>query len=465
MRIKKAILKDRRMVKKNDKTTLEITDVTNEGMGVGRVDGLTVFVPFTAKGDVVEVLIVKVKSSYAYGKCLSIITPSEHRREPECSAYKKCGGCQLMHIKYPAQSELKRKFVYDALVRIGNQDPRTEVLFIPAPSDIGYRNKMVYPVGSDKTGSQVCGFYALRSHNIIPLNGCMLGMGEDENIINAVLKYMEEYHVKPYDEETHKGCVRRIFIRRGRFSGETMVVISSKSSSLPFEKELADKLVSADRTVASVILNTNPNRTNLVLGEENRTIYGKSVISDTLCGCVYEISPNSFFQVNPVQTENLYNKAIEYADIRENDTVMDIYCGIGTISLTAAKKAKKVIGVEIVERAIEDAKKNAIVNGVTNAEFYAGSAEEVVPKLIKSGEKPDVVIIDPPRKGSDEITLSTIISANPKRIVYVSCNPATLARDIKFMNEGGYKLEKVTAVDMFPNTCHVEAVALLQKVN
>ena len=276
---------------------------------------------------------------------------------------------------------------------------------------------------------------------------------------------MNENRVKPYDEEAHKGAVRRIFIRRGRFSGETMVVVSSKNSSLPNEKALADKIIQADGSVVSIILNINPDRTNLVLGPNNRTVFGKSFISDTLCGCEYEISPNSFFQVNPEQTENLYNKAIEYADIIDTDTVMDIYCGIGTISLTAAKKAKKVIGVEIVDRAIADAKKNAKANGITNAEFYAGSAEKIVPQLIQGGEKPDIVIIDPPRKGSDEITLNTIISANPKRIVYVSCNPATLARDIKILNQGGYKLEKVTAVDMFPNTVHVEAVALLQYAN
>lgn len=451
------------MIKKNDKKILEITDVTNEGMGVGRADGLTVFVPFTAVGDVIEALIVKVKSSYAYGKCINVITPSPLRREPECEAYKKCGGCQLMHINYEAQSELKRKYVYDALVRLGNQSEGLDVSFISAPSYKDYRNKMVYPVGSDSFGATVCGFYAPRSHNIIPLEACMLGMGDDEKIISAVLNYMKEYNVKPYDEEAHSGTVRRIFIRRGRFSGETMVVISSKQSTLPEEQKLAEKLISADKSVVSVIINVNPYRTNLVLGDENRTIYGKPFISDTLCGCKYEISPNSFFQVNPVQTEKLYNKAIEYADISSSDTVMDIYCGIGTISLTAAKKAKKVIGVEIVDRAISDAKKNAKANNITNAEFYAGSAEKIVPQLIQGGEKPDIVIIDPPRKGSDEITLNTIIQSNPKRIVYVSCNPATLARDIKILNKGGYKLEKVTAVDMFPNTVHVESVALLSR--
>ena len=449
------------IMKKNDTYFLDITDITNEGMGVGHVDGMAVFVPFTLPGDRAEVLIVKVKSSYAYGKCINIIESSENRTEPVCDAFKKCGGCQLMHMSYDAQVSAKKKFIYDALTRLGGQDKNLEIDMIGASDITGYRNKMVYPIGEDKAGNIVCGFYAQRSHNIIPLNSCALGMGDDSVIINAVLKFMKKYNIKPYNEEKHKGSIRRIFIRRGRYSGETMVVISANSKKLPNEEELAKSLKEADKTIESVILNTNEKRTNLVLGEQNRVLYGKSFISDTLCGNKYEISPHSFFQVNPVQTENLYKKAIEYAEISQNDTVFDIYCGIGTISLTAAKVAKKVIGVEIVEEAISNAKENAIKNGVSNAEFFAGSAEEIVPKLVESGEKPDIVILDPPRKGSDNVTLETIISAKPKRIVYVSCNPATLARDIKVLNEGGYKLEKVTGVDMFPNSVHVETVVSL----
>ena len=452
------------MIKKNQTVQLEITDMTNEGMGVGHADAMAVFVPHTAIGDVIEALIVKVKSSYAYGKCMDILLPSPSRKQAECTAYNRCGGCQLMHIEYPSQLEIKRKFVYDALVRLGGQDPSLKVDIIHAPDDFHYRNKMVYPVGKDKDGKTVCGFYAKRSHNIIPLAACPLGMGDDGKIISAVLSYMDMYSVEPYDEEKHGGSVRRIFIRRGRVSGETMVVVSSKNKTLPEEAVLARMIQEADSTVSSVVLNINPKRTNLVLGAENRTIAGKDAISDTLCGNEYQISPHSFFQVNPEQTENLYNKAIEYADITKDDTVLDIYCGIGTISLTAAKYAKKVIGVEIVDQAIEDAKANAQANGILNARFYAGSAENVVPRIIDGGEKPDIIIIDPPRKGSDEITLSTIIKAQPRKIVYVSCNPATLARDIKYLNQGGYTLSKVTAVDMFPNTVHVESVALLERI-
>ncbi len=448
-------------MKKNETLILDITDITNEGMGVGHADGMAVFVPFTLPGDRAEVLVVKVKSSYAYGKCINIINGSENRAEPVCAAFKKCGGCQLMHMTYDAQISAKKKFIYDALTRLGGQDKNLEIDMIAAPCVTGYRNKMVYPIGEDKNGNTVCGFYAQRSHNIVPLKSCALGMGDDYLIINAVLAFMEKYGVKPYNEEKHNGSVRRIFIRRGRCSKETMVVISANSKKLPAEDILVQMLKEADKTVASVILNTNEKRTNLVLGEQNRVLYGKPFISDTLCDNKYEISPHSFFQVNPVQTENLYKKAIEYAEISHDDTVFDIYCGIGTISSTAAKNAKKVIGVEIVEEAIKKAKENAVKNGISNTEFFAGSAEELVPKLVESGETPDIVILDPPRKGSDHITLSTIISAEPKRIVYVSCNPATLARDIKILNEGGYSLEKVTGVDMFPNSVHVECVALL----
>ena len=368
-----------------------------------------------------------------------------------------------MHMTYRAQLEAKKKFIYDALTRLGGQDKNLEIDMIGAPEITGYRNKIVYPIGEDKDGNAVCGFYAQRSHSIVPLKTCPLGMGDDSVIIGVVLEFMERYNVKPYNEEKHKGSIRRIFIRRGRYSGETMVVISANSQKLPKEEELAAYLKEADKSITSVILNINEKRTNLVLGDSNRVLFGKPFITDTLCGNQYEISPHSFFQVNPVQTENLYKKALEYAQISDTDTVFDIYCGIGTISLAAAKKAKKVIGVEIVEDAIKNAKQNAVSNGVSNAKFFAGSAEELVPKLVEGGEKPDIVILDPPRKGSDSTTLDTIILANPKRIVYVSCNPATLARDIKILNKGGYTLDKVTGVDMFANSVHVETVAVLSK--
>lgn len=448
------------MLKKNQTAELEIEDFTNEGMGVGRLDGMVVFVPFAAPGDIMEVLIVKVNASYAYGKCLRLKRESQYRRKPECPVYGRCGGCRMMHMEYAFQLELKKKFIRDALTRLGGIESVPEIEMIGAEPELFYRNKMVYPVGTSK-GRTVCGFYAGRSHDIVPLSGCSLGLRRDDKIISALLAYMEKYKLVPYDEKSRKGSVRRLFIRRGRQSGETMVIISAACSRLASESELARAVLDADSSVTGVILNINKKATNLVLGGENRVLYGRGFIRDTLCGNEYEISPHSFYQINPAQTEILYNKALEYAGIQKTDTVMDIYCGIGTISLAAAPLAEKVIGIEIVPEAVTDAKRNALVNGISNADFFAGSAEEIVPRLIESGSAPGVVILDPPRKGSDAATLTAISAAAPRTIVYVSCNPATLARDVKFLQENGYALEKVTGVDMFPETVHVETVCQL----
>lgn len=448
------------MLKKNQTAELEIKDFTNEGMGVGRLDGMAVFVPFAVPGDIMEVLIVKVKSSYAYGKCLKLKRESIHRRKPDCPVYGRCGGCKMMHMEYSYQLELKKKFIRDALTRLGGLEYVPEIEMIGAEPEFSYRNKMVYPVGTSK-GRTVCGFYAERSHNIVPLSGCPLGLKRDDKIISALLDYMEKYKAAPYDEESRSGYIRRLFIRRGRQSGETMVIVSAACSSLPSEDKLSEAILNADSSVSGVILNINKKATNLVLGEENRVLYGRGFIRDTLCGNEYEISPHSFYQINPAQTEKLYKKALEYAGIKKTDRVMDIYCGIGTISLAAAPLAEKVTGIEIVPEAIEDAKRNALKNGIVNAEFFAGSAEEIVPPMIESGGAPDVVILDPPRKGSDAATLNAVAAAAPRSVVYVSCNPATLARDIKLLEEKGYGLERVTGVDMFPETVHVETVCQL----
>ena len=323
-----------------------------------------------------------------------------------------------------------------------------------------YRNKMVFPVGN-VYGKNVCGFYAMRSHDIIPLDDCSLGDEINKEINDAVIDYMNENNVSAYDERSHKGIVRRVFTRKSFSANEIMVVVSVNAKSLPKREKLISKLRKVSDRIVSIVLNINTKRNNLVLTEENVILWGKDRISDTLCGVKFDISPQSFFQINPVQTEKLYSKALEYADIDENTSVMDIYCGIGTISLCAAKNAKSVVGVEIVERAIEDAKENAVKNGIENAIFYADSAENIVPKLIEKGERPDVVILDPPRKGSDESTLTAIIKAQPKRVVYVSCNPATLARDARFLNDNGYTITATTAFDLFPHTSHVETVVLL----
>lgn len=450
-------------VEKNKIYTLKITDVSSDGNGIGHIDGFTVFVPQSVHEDVIECLVVKVRSHFAYGKISKIITPSPYRTNPACSAYKRCGGCQLMHIDYEEQKNIKKAVVDNAFCRIGGFEnfKTKEIVGMEVPWR--YRNKMVFPVGKDKDGNEVCGFYAQRSHDIMLVEDCLSGAQINKDINAAVLCYMKENNVSSYDEKTHTGIVRRVFTRRAYISGDTMVVLSVNADKIPNQNSLIKKLTQIDKSIKSIILNINKERTNLVLGDKNVTLYGDDFIKDTLLGVEFEISPHSFYQINPVMTEKLYKKTIEYANLSGSESVMDIYCGIGTISLCAAKNARKVIGVEIVEAAIENAKENAKNNKIENAYFYADSAENIVPKLIAGGERPDVVILDPPRKGSDEKTLSAIVDASPKRIVYVSCNPSTLARDARFLCDRGYKLQEATCYDLFPNTVHVETVAKFSK--
>lgn len=442
-------------VEKNHEYTVKIEALSSEGSGIARVEGYTLFVPQTVPGDEVRILVLKTKSGYAYAKALEIITPAEIRTEPPCAHFSKCGGCQLMCLSYEEQLKFKKQTVKDALLRLGGIDTSPDIIGMDNP--YRYRNKMVFPI--NQSGNW--GFYRERSHDVIPLSDCLLGDEINGEIMNIISRYIKKYNVSVYDETSHKGIIRRGFIRSTK--DEIMVVISANADALPHKDALVSSIKEVSPKIKSIILNVNKKRTNLVLGDQNVTLWGKDRLSAELLGIEYEISPHSFFQVNPVQTEKLYKKAIDFADIGKNDTVLDVYCGIGTISLTAAKTAKSVIGVEIVPEAILDAKENAERNGIENAEFYCAAAEDIVPKLIKNGEKPDIVILDPPRKGSDEATLSAITSANPKRIVYVSCNPATLARDAKFLQEKGYFVQDITAVDMFPNTVHVESVMLLSK--
>lgn len=451
------------MIEKNKRYTLEITDVASDGNGVGAVDGFSVFVPMTAPGDVCEVLIVKVLSRYAIGRLMDIKEPSPVRTKPECGVFKRCGGCHLQHIDYKAQLDIKRGFVTAAMQRIGGFRGFVcdEVIGMDEPWR--YRNKCVYPVGTDKNGRIISGFYARRSHDIIPVGDCLTGGEINEKINSAVLDYMNENNISVYNEGTHKGLVRRVFIRNSKAYGDIMVVISINGRSVPRRERLIKKLRDVSENIVSIYLNINTERNNTVLGRDNKLIYGKETISDTLCGTEFRISPHSFYQINPYMTEKLYNKAIEYANIMPEDTVLDVYCGIGTISLAAAKYARKVYGIEIVEQAILNARENAINNEIENTEFYADSAEKAVPRLLGEGVHPDIVILDPPRKGSDEVTLSAIASAEPKRIVYVSCNPATLARDVKYLAQHGYLAQSCTAVDMFPHTAHVETVVLMHR--
>lgn len=440
-------------VEKNREYVINIEALSSEGSGIGRIDGYTIFVPQTIPGDEVRILVLKTKTSYAYAKALEIITSSEKRAEPPCEHFSKCGGCQLMCLSYSQQLEFKRQAVKDALLRLGGIDTQPDIIGMKEP--FRYRNKMIFPI--DKSGNW--GFYRERSHDVIPLKDCLLGDEINSKIMNAISDYVRKYNVSVYDEASHKGIIRRGFIRSAE--DEIMVVISANADSLPNNDALISSICAVSDKIKSIILNINKKRTNLVLGDKNVTLWGKDRLSAKLLGLEYEISPHSFFQVNPVQTEVLYKTAIDFAEISKNDRVMDIYCGIGTISLTAATRAKSVIGVEIVPEAITDAKENAKRNNIENAEFYCAAAEKIVPELIRNGETPNMVILDPPRKGSDEKTLSAIVQAKPERIVYVSCNPATLARDAKFLCDNGYEVKKTTAVDMFPHTTHVECCVML----
>ncbi len=450
-------------MKKNDIIKLYIEKTASDGRGIGYIDGKICFVSGTLENEAVEAEIYTVHKSYITAGTTKIITPSPYRKYDYCPTEKECGGCPLSHIEYKKQLEIKRQHVVDTLTRIGGIENAESIvgntLGMDAPKK--YRNKMVFPVGM-KDGRAIGGFYAPRSHDVVGLSSCCVGEECATKALRTVLDFMNEYGVPAYDEKSHKGYIRRVFVRTGYHSCDLMVVISTYNEKIKNLEKLVDKLKNTDfgaYNLKSIILNVNSAKNNLVLGAKNITLWGQDTIKDSILGLSFTISPRSFFQVNPVQTENLYQKALDLAELDNEKTVLDIYCGIGTISLCAAKAAKKVIGVEIVDAAIEDAKNNAKANQLSNTDFYCGAAETIVPKLIDAGERPDVVIIDPPRKGSDEKTLSAILAAAPQGIVYVSCNPATLARDARFLIDGGYTIISATPVDMFPNTEHIECAA------
>ena len=471
---------------KNDCVELTIEDIGVSGEGIGKVDGYTLFVKDTVIGDVVRVKIMKAKKNYGYARLMDIIKPSKDRVEPACPIARQCGGCQIQAMNYNAQLKYKQKLVKDNLLRIsglteGVDYEMCEILGMDTP--FRYRNKAQYPVGEDKDGNIVMGFYAGHTHSIIacPDDDCMLGHSDNAFILNAVKEWMKQYRVRAYNENIHKGTVRHVLIRTGYHTDEVMVCLVTKKM---LRKEAADGLVKAIQklklNVASLVVNINKEDTNVILGKECITLYGRPYIEDYIGDIKFQISPLSFYQVNPKQTEVLYNKALEFAGLKGNESVWDMYCGIGTISLFLAKKAGKVYGVEIVPQAIEDAKNNAKINNIDNAEFFVGKAEEVVPAFYKKQTgvqsdndstdskeydmtRPDVVVVDPPRKGCDKKLLDTIVSMTPDRIVYVSCDSATLARDLKLLVEYGYKVEKVQPVDQFGNTVHVETVVLLSQ--
>ena len=447
--------------RKNDIVTLKIEDCGIDGEGIGKADGFTVFVKDAVIGDTVRAKIMKAKKNYGYGRLEEIITPSPDRVEPKCQFARQCGGCQLQALSYEKQLEFKTSKVRGHLERIGGftDIPMEKILGMDQP--FHYRNKAQFPVGKSKDGRIITGFYAGRTHSIIENRDCALGVTRNKEVLDRVIAHMEKFHIQPYDENTGKGVVRHVLIRYGFFTDEMMVCLIINGENLPGEEALVKSLRQIPETV-SVMVNVNKKRNNVILGEKVRLLWGQPYITDKIGEISYQISPLSFFQVNPYQTGRLYGKALEYAQLSGNETVWDLYCGIGTISLFLAQKAKMVRGVEIIPTAIENAKENARLNGFANTEFFVGKAEEVLPEqFARTGERADVIVVDPPRKGCDETLLSTIIKMQPDRVVYVSCDSATLARDLKYLCERGYELKKVCPVDMFPNTVSVETVVLL----
>ena len=451
-------------VEKNKIYEMQIDALGSNGEGIGRIDGYTVFVEGALPGEKISVLIVKVKKNYGYGKLMEILEVSPERREPMCPVAKQCGGCQLQHLSYEAELAYKTREVKDVMERIGGIRNVEVKPALGMENPWRYRNKAQFPVGRGKDGCAI-GFYAKRSHRIVDTDQCFLQNACNDEIIGIVRAFLNEFNIPLYDEEKHKGLVRHILTRIGRNSGEIMVCFVINGKKLPNSDILVERLKAVEGVV-SIVLNVNKEKTNVILGQKIITLWGKDTITDSIDGIEFEISPLSFYQVNPIQTEVLYGKAVELAGLKGEETVLDLYCGIGTISLFFARKAKKVFGVEIVPEAIADAKKNAARNGITNAEFAVGAAEEVIPRLYKEeGITADIVVVDPPRKGCDEKLLETILQISPEKIVYVSCNPATWARDLAVLKEGGYELKEVQPVDQFSHSVHVEVVSLLQKQN
>ena len=462
-------------MQKNDLVTVAIEDIGVGGEGIGKVDGYTLFIKDAIIGDVVEAKIVKAKKNYGYARLMNIVTPSENRVEkPACPMARRCGGCQIQEMKYGAQLAFKEGKVRGNLERIG--EVPTELLdkvmqpIVGMEEPFHYRNKAQFPIGTDKEGHIITGFYAGRTHSIIPNTDCALGVAVNQKILEIILHFMENNHISAYDEEKHKGLVRHVLIRYGFKTDEIMVCLVINGEKLPHAEKLVDKLCKIPG-MTSITISVNKAKTNVIMGNEIKLLWGQTYITDYIGNVKYQISPLSFYQVNPVQTEKLYGLALDYADLNGNETVWDLYCGIGTISLFLAQNAKQVYGVEIVPQAIDDARNNAKINDITNAEFYVGKAEEVLPEYYREYQEShggetahaDVIVVDPPRKGCEESLLQTIVDMQPEKVVYVSCDSATLARDVKFLRESGYELKKITPVDQFPNTVHVETVVLLSQ--
>ena len=459
---------------KNDIVTVEITDIGVSGEGIGHVDGYTLFIKDAVIGDVVEAKVMKAKKNYGYARLMKVITPSEYRVEPKCAFARRCGGCQIQEMSYDRQLVFKDQKIRGNLERIGGftKDQIDTVMqpVVGMEHPFGYRNKAQFPFGTDKEGNPITGFYAGRTHDIIANTDCALGVEQNKEILEIILQYMRENKIKSYDEKTGKGLIRHALIRYGFKTKEIMVCLVVNGKKLPKAERLIEKLIQIEG-MTSITISPNTRRDNVIMGDSYEILWGQGYITDYIGNVKYQISPLSFYQVNPVQTEKLYGLALEYADLKGDETVWDLYCGIGTISLFLAQKAKQVYGVEIVPQAIDDAKENAKINAIDNAEFFVGKAEEVLPEYYAEYEREhngetahaDVIVVDPPRKGCDETLLETIVKMQPEKVVYVSCDSATLARDLKYLCANGYEIRMCRGVDQFPQTVHVETVVLLSR--
>jgi 23S rRNA (uracil1939-C5)-methyltransferase len=454
-------------VAKNQQLTVAITDLNHDGQGVGKIDGYTLFVPNALPGEKVRVQVVKVNKHYGYAKLLAHEQTSGERVVPPCPIYDRCGGCQIQHLSYEGQLKFKQNLVEENLRRIGHLDLQNVKVhpIIGMAEPWRYRNKSQLPIGTDEEGGLIGGFYAKRSHRIIEMDACLIQHPENDRLVNRVKRIAQELGVPAYDEATGRGVLRHVLARIGFNSGEKMLVLVTNGADFAGKAQLIGRLAEEVESLTSLVQNVNTKKTNVILGERNITLYGRDAIYDAIGGIRFIISPHSFYQVNPVQTEILYRKALEYADLNGTETVIDAYCGVGTIALFLARQAKQVYGVEIVPEAISDAKKNARLNGSDNVNFVVGKAEEVMPLWAAQGIRADVIIVDPPRKGCDETLLETIARMQPKRVVYVSCNPSTLARDLRYLSDRGYRAEEVQPVDMFPHTVHVECVIGMQRID
>lgn len=448
-------------VEKGECVEVEVVDFGSRGEGVCKYKGFTIFVEGVVPGDILETEIYLKKRNYAKGKVKKIIKASEIRQEAPCKYFNTCGGCQIQNVKYEAQLEYKKKKVENALERIGKIEDFHISDTIGMDEPYRYRNKGQFPVQINNNIVEI-GFYKMGSHDVVDLRKCLIQEKISDRIINLIRSIIRKNHISIYDERKHKGVLRHIVIRTAYKTKDTMVVFVTNGYDLPYKNTFIEELEKIP-SIKSCIQNINTMKGNRILGSENRTLFGERVIKDQIDDLTFEISPQSFYQINPVQTEKLYDKTLEYAGLTGEEVVFDLYCGIGSISLFLAKKAKKVYGVEIVKQAIKDANENAKRNNVENVEFIHGKSEEVLPQMNKEGIKADVIVVDPPRKGCDQSLLETIVEMMPEKIVYVSCKPSTLARDLKFITENGYSLDKVQPVDMFPHSTHVETVVLLNK--